>query len=87
MSMGVETLAEIEPFAHTLCLMHAYVPENDERGSIGAADLPFHRPWIEALRPECLVRPTVQPRDPVIKDPVVARAMNTFTPRPLEARP
>lgn len=77
--LPLETLIRIEPYEDPVCLVHAYVPENDEHGWIGAGDLPFDRPWIDAYRPTCLAGPTIVPHDPLIEDPVMAVAMESFT--------
>lgn len=79
-SLPLETLVEIEPFSHPVCLVHAYVPENDERGGWTAGrDLAFERPWINAFQPECLAGPAIAVPDPLLSDPVVAVAMDSFT--------
>jgi hypothetical protein len=76
----LETLVEIEPFDHPVCLVHAYVPENDERrGWIGPPDFPYERPWIDAFQPECLAGPAIAATNPLIADPVVEVAMRSFT--------
>lgn len=78
--LPLATLVEIEPFEHPVCLVHAYVPENDEHGGwIGSSDLPFERPWINAFQPECLAGPPIVTNDPLTADPVVAVAMESFT--------
>jgi len=77
--LGLDTLVEIEPFPHPVCLVHAYVPENDEREWSVAAGLPFDRPWVDAFRPQCLAGPAIVPTEPLISDPVVACAMEAFT--------
>lgn len=77
--LPLETLTEVEPFAHPVCLVHAYVPENDEKEWAGLGDLPFDRPWVDAFTPECLAGPAIVPNDPLIEDVVIARAMETFT--------
>ena len=78
--LPLETLVEIEPFDQPICLVHAYVPENDARGGwVGGDDLPFDRPWINAFQPECLSGPAIQTPESLITDPVVAVAMKSFT--------
>lgn len=79
-NLPLDILVEIEPFEHPICLVHAYVPENDERGGwIGGADLPFDRPWINAFEPEVLAGPPIETPKSLIGDPVVATAMEAFT--------
>ena len=76
--VGLETLVQIEPFEHPVCLVHAYVPENAADG-FGDDGLPYERAWIEAFLPECLAGPEIQVRHPLLMDPVVDRAMESFT--------
>lgn len=73
----LEPLIDIEPFEHPLCLVGAFVPENFG-GLTGLDDHP-HRRWIEAFRPECLAGPPILTHEPLIEDPVVARALRSFT--------
>lgn len=79
-NVPLETLIEIEPFGHPACLVHAYVPENDDHGGrIGPPDFPYERPWINAFQPECLAGPPIATTDPLIADPVIEVAMRSFT--------
>lgn len=73
----LDRLIEIEPFEHPLCLVGAWVPENF--GGFAALDDHPHRRWIEAFSPECLAGPTIVTQEPLIEDPVVARALRSFT--------
>lgn len=70
--LPLETLVEIEPFDDPVCLLHAYMPENDERGGwIGGDNLPFDRSRDQRLPTRVPVRsahpdsqaPHHQPRD------------------------
>jgi hypothetical protein len=76
--VGLETMVQIEPFEHPVCFVHAFVPEHAADG-VGDDELPYERTWIEAFLPECLAGPEIQVRDPLLEDPVVARAMESFT--------
>lgn len=73
----LDRLIEIEPFEHPLCLVGAWVPENFG-GFAGLDDHP-HRRWIEAFTPECLAGPPIATQEPLIEDPVVARALRSLT--------
>lgn len=76
--LSLETLIQVEPFAYPLCLAHAFVTENG-RGDLGCPDLVHDRPWIDAFLPECLVGPPIVPNEPLIEDPVIVRALKSFT--------
>jgi hypothetical protein len=78
MRVGLETMLQIEPYAYPVCLVHAFVPEN-AADSLGDDALPYERPWIEAFQPECLAGPEIQVRNPLLDDPVVRRALESFT--------
>ena len=40
--MGLETMVQIEPFEHSVCFVHAFVPENAADG-VGDDGLPYDR--------------------------------------------
>lgn len=73
----LDDVIDVEPFEHPMCLVGAYDPRNDENFDI-LDDHPHVR-WIEAFEPECLAGPPIAVPEPLIEDPVVARAMESFT--------
>lgn len=77
--IGIDNLVEVEPYDYPVCLVHAYVPENDAIDWPLSDGLPFDRPWIDAFAPLCLSGPPVVQTDPLIEDLVIGRAMATFT--------
>lgn len=79
-AVGFTTLhdvIDVEPFEHPMCLVGAYDPRNDE-GFSGLTDHPHVR-WIEAFEPDCLSGPPIELPDSLIEDPVIAKAMESFT--------
>ena len=62
--LPLETLVEIEPFGQPICLVHAYVPENDAQGGwVGGDDL--LRPSLDQRLPARVpVRPSHQTPSP-----------------------
>lgn len=73
----LDDVIDVEPFEHPMCLVGAYDPRNDENFDV-LDDHPHVR-WIEAFEPECLAGPPIAVLEPLIEDPVVAKAMESFT--------
>ncbi|MCM3555591.1 hypothetical protein M3697_10800 [Janibacter melonis] len=76
LAVGFTTLTgvlNVEPFEHPMCLVGAFDPRN------GILDDHPHVRWIEAFDPECLAGPPIEVPEPLIADPVVACAMDSFT--------
>lgn len=73
----LDDVIDVEPFEHPMCLVGAYDPRNDDR--FGGLDDHPHVRWVEAFEPECLAGPQIAVPEPLIEDPVVAKAMESFT--------
>ena len=72
----LDDVIDVEPFQHPMCLVGAYDPRNDEHFDI-LDDHPHVR-WVQAFEPECLAGPPIAVPEPLIEDPVVAKAMESF---------
>lgn len=62
----LESLAEVEEAKRSTAIV-----------AVGAHD--GQRPWVSAFRPEYLAGAVIEPKEPIVGDPVVWQAMLTFT--------
>lgn len=74
---SMDRLAAIEPISYPLVLVGAYVEEIDDRFTcLGNS---YHQPWIDAFNPFHLGGPAITRHEPLVDEPVLRAALDTFT--------
>lgn len=72
----LERLALLEPSPHPVVLVGALIPDLLPARHLGLA---LHQPWIDAFDPEHIDGPGAPRRTPLAGQPVLTRALSTFT--------